>query len=45
MNNFEATLVMTTLFFLRLGLPLLVTLIFGYGMNRLMDHRPLDVEP
>jgi hypothetical protein len=45
MNNFQATMVMTILFLLRLGLPLMVTLLFGYGMNRLMDNRPIDVEP
>jgi hypothetical protein len=38
MNTYETALVMTLLFVLRLAFPLLATLIFAYGMNRLLDY-------
>ena len=41
MNEFEGTLVMIALFVLRFSLPLIATLIFGYGMNRLLDRQQL----
>ena len=43
MNDFEATLVMTLLFILRFALPLLVTLAFGHGMNRLLRYWQVDL--
>ena len=44
MNTSEATLVMLALFLARLTLPLIVTVLFGYGMNRLMDYWNSNVE-
>lgn len=38
MNTFEATLAVAGLFLLRLMLPLAVTFVFGYGMNRILEH-------
>jgi hypothetical protein len=38
MNTFEITLAVVGLFLLRLLLPLAVTFIFGYGMNRVLRH-------
>jgi hypothetical protein len=38
MNTSEAALVMFVLFLLRLALPLIVTALFGYGMNHLVDY-------
>jgi hypothetical protein len=38
MNTFEATLVVFGLFLLRLAVPLAVTFVFGYGMNRALDR-------
>ena len=38
MNTFEATLAVVGLFLLRLLLPLAVTFVFGYGMNRALDR-------
>ena len=40
----EAGLVMLALFLLRLALPLIVTLIFGYVMNYLVDNWNIDTE-
>jgi hypothetical protein len=40
----EAGLVMLALFLLRLALPLIVTVIFGYGMNHLLDYWNTDTE-
>ena len=45
MNASEAALMTLVLFLLRLALPLIVTVIFGYGMNRLADYFLADVEP
>lgn len=36
MTTFEATLIIVALFAVRFALPLLLTLLFGYGMNRLL---------
>jgi hypothetical protein len=44
MNPFKATAVMLALFLLRLALPLLITMLFGYGMNRLVDHWNSNIE-
>ena len=38
MNAFGVALVMFVLFLLRLALPLIVTVIFGYGLNHLVDY-------
>ena len=38
MNTIEATLAVAGLFLLRMMLPLAATLVFGYGMNRLLDR-------
>ena len=45
MNISEATLAMLVLLLLRLMLPLIVTVLFGYGMNRLMDYWNSHIEP
>lgn len=45
MNTSEATLVMVAFFLVRLTIPLIVTVMFGYGMNRLMDHWNRNIEP
>jgi hypothetical protein len=44
MNASEATLMILTLFLLRLALPIFVTAIFGYGMNRLVAYWNAKVE-
>ena len=44
MSNSEAALMMLVLFLLRLALPLIITLIFGYGMHRLVDHWNSNIE-
>jgi hypothetical protein len=41
MNEFQGTLLMLALFVLRFSIPLIATLIFGYGMNRLLDRQQL----
>lgn len=38
MNTFEATLAVVGLFLLRLLLPLAVTFVFGYSMNRIIER-------
>ena len=40
----EAGLVMLALFLFRLALPLIVTVIFGYGMNYLVDYWNVDTK-
>ena len=45
MNTPEATLVMLFLLLVRLMLPLIVTVMFGFGMNRLMDYWNRNIEP
>jgi hypothetical protein len=40
----EATVVVLALFLLRLSFPLFFTLLFGYGMNRLIDHWSSGIE-
>lgn len=44
MNTFEATLAVVALFLLRLLLPLAVTFVFGYGMNRVLGRWHLPAE-
>jgi len=44
MNATEAVLVAFVLFVLRLAVPVLVTVIFAYGMNRLVDHWNANIE-
>lgn len=44
MNTSEVTLVMVFFLLVRLMLPLIVTVMFGYGMNRLMDYWNRDIE-
>jgi hypothetical protein len=43
MNTSEAALTMSSLFLLRLAFPLVVTVIFGYGMNCLVNYLIKDV--
>jgi hypothetical protein len=38
MNPLEGTFVVVGLFVLRFALPFVVTILFGYGMNRLLDR-------
>jgi hypothetical protein len=38
MNSFEATLIVTGLFVLRIAFPLLLTLAFGLAMNRMLER-------
>jgi len=45
LNTPEAAFAMVALFLLRLAFPLIATVVFGYGMNRLVDHFFADVEP
>ncbi len=45
MNTSEAGLAMVALFLLRLAFPLMATVVFGFGMNRLMDYFLTEVEP
>jgi hypothetical protein len=42
MDGVLATLIILALFLLRFMVPLAVTFAFGYGMNRLMNHRHID---
>ena len=44
MTNIDATLTLVALFALRIALPLIATLVFGYTMNRLLS-RGDQVEP
>ena len=44
MNTPEATLMMVFFILVRLMLPLIVTVMFGYGMNRLMDYWNRNIE-
>jgi ABC-type spermidine/putrescine transport system permease subunit II len=44
MESVEVTLAMAFLFFLRLALPLAMTLVLGFTMNRLLDHWKPDIE-
>jgi hypothetical protein len=44
MNASETALVMLILFLLRLLFPLIVIVIFGNGMNRLMDYWNANIE-
>jgi hypothetical protein len=44
MNASETALVLFILFTLRLLFPLIVTVIFGYGMNRLVDRWNANIE-
>lgn len=43
MDGVLATLVILALFLLRFMIPLAVTFAFGYGMNRLMNRRQLNI--
>lgn len=45
MDTFDATLTIVALFALRLALPLVLTLLFGHGMNYLLSRRSGRVEP
>ena len=45
MDTSDAALAMVGLFLLRLAFPLIATLVFGYGMNLLVEHFIADVEP
>jgi hypothetical protein len=45
MTTFEATLTIIALFAFRLALPLVLTLVFGYGMNYLLSRGSGQVEP
>jgi hypothetical protein len=40
----ESVLIIAALFFLRIALPLIITLAFGYVMNFLVDHWKSNVE-
>ncbi len=42
MSSIEATAIMVALFVLRLGFPLVLTLLFGLVMNRLMNRVYLE---
>lgn len=44
MVPFKLVLAMGILFLLRLSLPLMIILIFGYGMSRLVDYWNANVE-
>lgn len=39
MNPFEGTLVVGGLFILRFAIPVLLTIAFGYAMNRVMERQ------
>ncbi len=45
MNTFDATLIMVALFAFRFAIPLVLTLLFGYGMNYLLSRGSRQVEP
>lgn len=45
MTTFEATLIIVALFALRFAIPLVLTLLFGYGMNYLLSRGGGRVEP
>jgi hypothetical protein len=45
MDTFDATLTFVALFALRFALPLVLTLLFGYGMNYLLSRGSGRVEP
>lgn len=45
MNIFEMSLGMMALLALRLAFPLIATLLFGYGMNRIVDRWIARDEP
>jgi hypothetical protein len=44
MNIPESALPILTLFLLRLALPLIITPVFGHGMNRLVAHWNTNVD-
>ena len=45
MSSVEATLTIVALFALRFAIPLVLTLLFGYGMNYLLSRGGGRVEP
>ncbi|MFN2188687.1 MAG: hypothetical protein ACK2T3_07975 [Candidatus Promineifilaceae bacterium] len=45
MNTIEATLIIITMFAMRLALPLVLTLVFGYGMNYLLSRNSDHLKP
>jgi hypothetical protein len=45
MTTFEATLIIVALFAFRFAVPLVLTLLFGYGMNYLLSRGSGRVEP
>jgi hypothetical protein len=45
MDTFEATLTIVALFAFRFAIPLVLTLLFGYGMNYLISRGSGQVEP
>lgn len=45
MTTFDATLAIVALFVFRFGLPLVLSLLFGYGMNYLLSRGSGRVEP
>jgi hypothetical protein len=45
MTTFEATLIIVALFAFRFAVPLVLTLLFGYGMNYLLSRGSGQVEP
>lgn len=44
MNSFEATLAIFGLFVLRFAFPFVLTLAFGFGMNRLLGRWQIEPE-